>query len=150
MEPDIGQRGGAVADGGDDAVGGVEVADQGVGGGVCGEVEHCCWGGVQGGVSFWNFRLGRDFGGFEGGGRGGEGGCDIRPWPPTKNIAENLSALSTRSDSFWVVSQRAAFSWWKETHSASSLKYSTELGSRGALPPAGEATVISLCGARTL
>lgn len=41
-ELDVHEGCGAVADGGDDLVGGVEFVDEFVGGGIGGEIPHCC------------------------------------------------------------------------------------------------------------
>ena len=67
---------------------------------------------------------------------------DLRPWPPTKKMASKSLALPTKLESFSVFFHSDSFSFKNLLLSSSPLKASTELGSRGASPPAGEATVM--------
>jgi hypothetical protein len=73
----------------------------------------------------------------------------IRPCPPTKKMASNSLARPAKEDNFAVFFHNADWLRWKSTETESSLEASTEAGSRGASPPAGEATVMSATGLST-
>jgi len=67
----------------------------------------------------------------------------IRPCPPTTKIKSKSAALPMYLSSLSVFFQRWLCCLWKVVQTGSSLKSSTEPGSSGASPPAGEATTIS-------
>ena len=87
--------------------------------------------------------------GGRGRGRGKEEGKNIRPCPPTKKMASYSPAWPRIEESLTVFFHSDSSFLRKETETESSLEASTEEGSRGAAPPAGEATVIETWGERT-